>query len=214
MQFKLISDDERIIRRMTFKRGDRLVIASHNKGKVSEIQDLLLPYGIECVSAHDLNLTEAEETGTTFVENAIIKAKSAASESGLYSLADDSGFAVRALNGDPGVYSARWAGPDRDFDMAMRLVHEKLEDHADKSASFICVLALCAPDGNVQTFEGRVDGQMVWPPRGDKGFGYDPVFIAHGHDKTFAEIDPAQKHAVSHRADAFQKFIAACFPDG
>lgn len=190
---------------------NKLVIASHNKGKVREIGELLEPFGVEVVSAGDLALSEPEETGETFTENAIIKAASAADESGLPSLADDSGLAVHALDGKPGVHSARWAGPDKDFPAAMEKIEGLLKDKSDRSAHFACVLALAWPDGHVETFEGRVDGEMVWPMRGDKGFGYDPVFIAEGRTITFAEMDPAEKHAISHRADAFKKLVAACF---
>lgn len=192
-------------------KGETLVIASHNKGKVKEIGELLEPYEIKCISAGDLDLDEPEETGTTFEANAVLKAKAAAKASGHMALADDSGFAVRALDGDPGIYSARWAGPEKDFNLAMQKVHEKLEPFDDKAAAFICVLSLSDPEGNTVSFEGRVDGQMVWPPRGDKGFGYDPVFVAEGYDKTFAEIDPEEKHLISHRADAFSKFVKSCF---
>lgn len=192
-------------------KGETLVIASHNKGKLKEIGELLAPYDIKCISAGDLNLDEPEETGTTFVANAELKAVAAAKASGHKALADDSGFAVKALGGDPGIYSARWAGPEKDFNLAMQKVHDKLEAHDDKAAAFICVLSLCDPLGNVVSFEGRVDGHMVWPPRGDKGFGYDPVFVAEGHTETFAEIEPQDKHAISHRADAFAKFIKGCF---
>ena len=190
---------------------NKLVIASHNKGKVREIGDLLEPFGVEVVSAGDLALSEPEENGETFTENAIIKAASAADESGLPSLADDSGLAVHALDGQPGIHSARWAGPDKDFPAAMEKIEGLLEGTSDRSAHFSCVLALAWPDGHVETFEGRVDGEMVWPMRGDKGFGYDPVFVAKGHRITFAEMDPAEKHAISHRANAFKKLVAACF---
>lgn len=190
----------------------RLVIASHNPGKVREIGELLGPYGIEPVSAATLNLPEPDETGTTFIANAELKALAAADLSGLPALADDSGLCVDALNGDPGIFSARWAGPGKDFALAMRLVHEAIEakgPEAGRDAHFICALALAWPDGHVEAFEGRVNGSIVWPPRGDRGFGYDPIFVPRGHSMTFAEMDPAAKHAMSHRADAFAQMVAA-----
>ena len=184
-----------------------LVIATHNPGKLREIAALLDGYVERCLSAGELGLLEPEETGTTFEENALLKARAAAEASGKPALADDSGLCVSALGGDPGIYSARWAGPDKDFNIAMQKVHEALGDNADRSAAFVCVLALAFPNGESQTFEGRVEGDLIWPPRGSKGFGYDPVFIAKGMDRTFAEIDPAAKHAISHRAKAFEKFV-------
>ncbi len=191
-------------------KGQRLVLATHNQGKAREIRELLAPLGIDIVSAADLNLPEPEETGATFAENAILKAEAAAQATGLPALADDSGLAVNALQGQPGIYSARWAGPQKDFAVAMERVWRELNGQADKSASFICVLALARPDGaRTQTFEGRLDGTIVWPPRGDKGFGYDPVFIPEGGRLTFAEIAPAEKQAISHRARAFRKFVTA-----
>lgn len=196
---------------MKLEKGETLVIASHNQGKVVEIQELLEPYNIKCISAAELDLDEPEETGTTFHANAELKAVAAAKASGYKALADDSGFALRALGGDPGIYSARWAGPDKDFNLAMQKVQDQLEAHEDKAAAFICVLSLSDAQGNVVSFEGRVDGSMVWPPRGDKGFGYDPVFVAKGYTETFAEIDPHEKHSISHRANAFHKFIKDCF---
>ncbi len=190
---------------------NKLVIASHNKGKVREIGELLEPYGVEVVSSGELNLSEPVEDGETFIANAEIKAHSAAKESGLPALADDSGLAVHALDGKPGIHSARWAGPDKDFPMAMEKIESLLEGQSDRSAHFACALALAWPDGHVETFEGRVEGQMVWPMRGDKGFGYDPVFVADGYDITFAEMSPQEKHAISHRAKAFKKLVEACF---
>ena len=191
----------------------KLVIASHNEGKVREIAELLGPYGIEPVSAADLDLPEPEETGTTFIDNADLKARLAADLSGLPALADDSGLCVDALEGRPGVLSARWAGEDRDFGLAMARVHDALlaqEPEAGRNAHFICALAVAWPeDGQCENFEGRVDGTIVWPPRGDKGFGYDPIFQPIGRDLTFGEMDPAEKHAMSHRADAFRKLVAA-----
>lgn len=205
----------------------KLVIASHNEGKVREIRDLLFPYGIEPVSAASLDLPEPEETGTTFVANAELKAMQAADLSGLPALADDSGLCVEALGGDPGIFSARWGLPDpaiaglepepgegRDFDRAMRRVNARLDalpEGTSRAAHFVCALALAWPDGHVEWFEGRVDGTLIWPPRGDKGFGYDPMFVPDGHDRSFGEMDPAAKHAMSHRADAFARMVAAVF---
>ena len=190
----------------------RLVIASHNAGKVREIAELLGPHGIEPVSAGDLGLPEPEETGTTFVANAELKARQAADLSGLPALADDSGLCVEALDGEPGIFSARWAGESRDFNEAMRRVEMNLGTkgpNASRNAHFVCALALAWPDGHIEWFEGRVDGTLVWPPRGDRGFGYDPVFLPDGGDQTFGEMDPAGKHAISHRADAFRQLVAA-----
>lgn len=190
--------------------GDRLVIASHNAGKVREIAALVEPHGVTVVSAAALGLPEPEETGATFAENAILKAEAAAEAADLPALADDSGLAVTALGGDPGIHSARWAGPSRDFAAAMQRVEDALQGKADRSAHFVCALALAWPGGGTAVFEGRVDGQLVWPPRGDQGFGYDPVFLPDGHSDTFGEMDPAAKHAISHRAAAFRAFAAAC----
>ncbi|API59424.1 non-canonical purine NTP pyrophosphatase, RdgB/HAM1 family [Tardibacter chloracetimidivorans] len=192
----------------------RLVIASHNQGKVREIGDLLAPFGIETVSAGALGLPEPPETGTSFIANAELKAREAADLSGLPALADDSGLCVEALRGEPGIFSARWAGEDKDFGMAMRLVHEAMEKagpDAGHDAHFICALSLAWPDGHIESFEGRVDGLIVWPPRGTKGFGYDPIFQPIGRNQTFGEIEPDEKHAMSHRADAFRQLVAACF---
>jgi XTP/dITP diphosphohydrolase len=198
----------------------RLVIASHNQGKVREIRDLLAPFGIEPVSAGELGLPEPEETGTTFAENALLKAHASAL-SGLPALSDDSGLEVKALGGRPGVYTADWAerqwfegDPGRDWYMAMGKVEGLLAEQGlsvDRSAAFICTLAVAWPDGHSEVFEGRVAGSLTWPPRGTLGFGYDPVFVPTGSDLTFAEIDPAAKHAISHRADAFKKLVAALF---
>lgn len=193
-------------------KGDVLVVASHNKGKVVEIGDLVRPFGIETVSAGDLDLPEPEETETTFIGNALLKARAAADASGKVALADDSGLCVDALNGAPGIYSARWAGPSKDFSVAMEKVHTALEDVGgdNRTAHFICALALAWPDGHSEVFEGRVDGFLVWPPRGDKGFGYDPIFQPLTEDITFGEMDPDRKHGMSHRADAFRQMVAAC----
>ena len=192
----------------------KLVIASHNAGKVREIGELLAPFGIETVSAAALGLPEPPETGTTFIANAELKARAAADLSGLPALSDDSGLCVEALDGEPGIFSARWAGEGRDFGLAMRLVHEAIErkgPDAGHDAHFICALSLCWPDGHVESFEGRVDGTIVWPPRGTKGFGYDAIFQPIGRTETFGEIEPDEKHAMSHRADAFRQLVAACF---
>ncbi len=190
--------------------GDELLIATHNNGKAREIAELLAPYVKTFVTAGDLDLPEPEETGKTFAENAILKAQAAAQASGKVSLADDSGLAVNALNGDPGIYSARWGGPKKDFNLAMQKVHEALGDTEDRSAYFVCVLALGWPDGHSEVFEGRINGTIIWPMRGDKGFGYDPVFQADGYDITFAEMEPSDKHAISHRANAFELLVKHC----
>ena len=190
----------------------RLVIASHNAGKVAEVAELLRPWRIKCVSAKELTLSEPEETGETFVDNAILKARAATTASHLPALADDSGLAVSALGDAPGIHSARWAGPERDFSAAMGRVERALKDHRDRTARFVCALALAWPDGGLDVFEGEVAGTLVWPPRGDSGFGYDPMFVADGMRQTFGEIDPKIKHANSHRAHAFAKLAASCLP--
>jgi len=199
----------------------RLVIASHNAGKVREITALLGPYGMAPVSAGDLGLPEPEETGTTFAENARIKALASATASGLPALADDSGLEVAALGGRPGVYTADWAErqwfegpPGRDWYMAMGKVEGLLREQdpdADRAAAFVCTLCLAWPDGETALFEGRAEGSLVWPPRGTMGFGYDPVFLPTGADLTFAEMAPEAKHAISHRARAFAALVAALF---
>jgi XTP/dITP diphosphohydrolase len=199
----------------------KLVIASHNQGKVLEIRALLAPFGIEPVSAGELGLPEPEETGTSFAENALLKAHASAQGADCVALADDSGLCVTALNGAPGVYTADWAeadifegGPGRDWYMAMGKVEGKLAElgpDTDRSAHFICTLALAWPDGHTEVFEGRANGNLVWPPRGTLGFGYDPVFQPDGFEQTFAELDPQHKHEMSHRADAFNKLVKACF---
>lgn len=194
--------------------GGRLVVASHNPGKVREIDELLRPFDAAPVSAGQLGLPEPVEDGLTFEANAILKAEAAATRSGLPALSDDSGLAVSALNGDPGIYSARWAGPGKDFQHAMQRVEGELGDNPDRSATFVCVLALAWPDGHREVFEGNVAGTLVWPPRGDRGFGYDPMFLPDGYDETFGEMDQTQKHAISHRADAFRQLVAACFESG
>ena len=196
-----------------FKRTDKLVIASHNPGKVSEIKALLAPLQIEVTGASDLDLAEPEETGSSFIENAELKARLAAQAANLPALSDDSGFCVEALGGAPGIYSARWAGPDKDFNQAMERVSTALLASGSKSrrCEFVCALSLAWPDGICESFEGRISGELCWPPRGDKGFGYDPIFIPTGFSKTFAEMDPADKHAMSHRAIAFNQLLEACF---
>lgn len=202
-----------------------LIVASHNQGKVREIAELLKDYAIETKSAADLGLPEPDETETTFIGNAVLKAKAAALSAKLPALADDSGLVVPALNGDPGIYSARWAErPDgvRDFSYAMEKVEAALNALAEdgnrlelkdprRQAYFVCALALAWPDGHVESFEGRVYGKLVWPARGDVGFGYDPVFLAEDETQTFGEMTPERKHAMSHRADAFEQLVAACF---
>jgi XTP/dITP diphosphohydrolase len=194
---------------MRLPRGSQLVVASHNSGKVREIKALLGPHGIEPVSAGSLGLPEPEETGLTFAANAQIKAKAAAMASHHAALADDSGLCVDALEGAPGIYSARWAGPDKDFRIAMTRIHDELRKKglSTSTAKFVCALCIAMPSGEVQTFEGEVHGHLSFPPRGDHGFGYDPIFIAEGMEQTFAEIDPARKHTMSHRAKAFEKLL-------
>lgn len=189
----------------------RLVVASHNSGKVREIGALLAPLGVEAVSAGALGLAEPAETETTFVGNAVLKARAAAEASGLPALADDSGLEVLALGGDPGVYSARWAGETRDFSLAMHKVWDALNaaQASDLSARFVCVLALANPDGEVNAFEGEARGSIVWPPRGDKGFGYDPIFMPEGHERTFGEMNHDEKLPLTHRAKAFEKLLAS-----
>ena len=192
----------------------QLVIASHNEGKVREIRALLSPYGIEPVSAATLGLPEPDETGVSFAANAELKARAAADLSGLPALADDSGLCVEAIGGDPGIFSARWAGENKDFGLAMRLVEDGIQragPEAGRDAHFVCALSLCWPDGHVETFEGRADGTLVWPPRGTLGFGYDAMFLPWNGTQTYGEMDPEAKHAVSHRAVAFRKLVAAIF---
>jgi XTP/dITP diphosphohydrolase len=192
--------------------GDRLVIASHNAGKVREMGELLAPFAVAALAAGELGLAEPEETGSSFAENAELKALLAARVAGLPALADDSGLVVPALDGAPGIFSGRWAGEERDFDLAMAAVNRELEalPGADRRAHFAAALCLAWPDGHLETFMGRVEGSLVWPPRGRHGFGYDPMFVAAGHELTFGEFEPGHKHAISHRADAFAKLAAAC----
>lgn len=197
-------------------RGTRLVVASHNPGKLREIGDLVRPFGLDCVSAASLGVSEPEETETTFAGNARLKALHSAQATGLPALSDDSGLEVDALGGDPGVFSARWAGPDKDFAHAMGRVQRALDERGawavanGARANFIAALCLAWPDGETQVFEGKVFGHLVWPPRGGKGFGYDPMFLADGEGLTFGEMDPARKHAISHRARAFRLFVTTC----
>jgi len=197
------------------KKGMRLVIASHNEGKVREIADLLAPYGIEVVSAGRLGLPEPKETGASFAENAALKAVAAARSSGLPALADDSGLEIAALGGEPGIHSARWGGETRDFGLAMERVHSELvaSGAKDATANFTCALALAAPDGEVQGFEGKVFGTIVWPGRGTRGFGYDPIFVPEGYSETFGEMEPQLKDSISHRAHAFEKLMLAAYDD-
>lgn len=195
-------------RRFTEK---KLVLATHNKGKAAEIASLLKSHVESFVTAGDLNLPEPEETEETFIGNAVLKAVAAAKASGLPALADDSGMAVTALEGAPGIYSARWAGPDKNFRKAMERVHRELDIEEDRSAAFICALAVAWPDGHSEAVEGRLDGTIVWPPRGDKGFGYDPIFVPDGEKRTFGEMAPEEKESMSHRAKAFAKLVKQVF---
>ncbi len=196
--------------------GGKLVIATHNPGKLREIAALMEPLGIQCVGAEELGFPEPEEIGNTFVDNADLKAREAADLSGLPALADDSGLAVDALHGMPGIFSARWAEDadgNRDWMRAMEKVWDAVQESepvAPPAAHFVCALSLAWPnDGQTEAFEGRVDGTLIWPPRGDKGFGYDPIFVPAGRDQTFGEMDPQLKHRISHRADAFRKLVRA-----
>jgi XTP/dITP diphosphohydrolase len=200
---------------MRLKRGDRLVVATHNPGKVWEIDKLLAPYCLAAVAAGEFGLKEPAETETTFEGNAKLKAVYAAQNTGLPALADDSGIEIDALGGAPGVYTADWAGPGRDFSIAMQRVHGELQERRawggePLSANFISVLCLAWPDGTSEVFEGKVYGHVVWPPRGVNGFGYDPIFVAEGQTMTFGEMEPADKYAISHRTRAFDVFKRAC----
>ena len=197
------------------KKGDQLVVATHNPGKVEEIGVLLAPFGLQVVSAGELGIAEPEETGTTFAQNACQKAVHSAKASGLPALADDSGLEVAALDGKPGIYSARWGGPDKNFDRAMERVHEELQargatSREQREANFTCSLALALSDGSCTVYEGKVFGSIVWPMRGSRGFGYDPIFMPDGFDITFGEMDPTEKHKMSHRAKAFERFMREC----
>jgi XTP/dITP diphosphohydrolase len=199
----------------------RLVIATHNSGKLREMRELLAPYGVDAISASEMGLSEPEETGTTFRANARIKANAAAKASALPAFADDSGLAVDALDGAPGIHSARWAGPDKNFRRAMETIEEQLRARGaaseQRKAHFVSALCVAWPDGHVEEFEARVDGTLVWPPRGDKGFGYDPMFLPDGHSRTFGEMSGDEKHGLppqgqglSHRGRAFMKLAEAC----
>ena len=192
----------------------KIVIASHNEGKVNEIKDLLVPLGISVISSRDAKLPEPEETGSSFVENAELKAKVAAEISGLPAISDDSGLNVSALGGAPGIYSARWAGKSKDFNKAMHRVADALlmSGQYDKKAYFHCALCLSWPDGESESVEGILPGQIVWPARGNKGFGYDPIFMPDGYIETFGEMDPEKKHGISHRSIAYKKLLKKCFP--
>ncbi len=191
--------------------GGDLVVATHNPGKAVEIAELLAPFRVNVLSAGALGLPEPEETGATFEANADLKALAAARAAGKPALADDSGLVVVGLGGAPGIYSARWAGPAKDFAVAMARVNRELGDNPDRRAFFVAVLSLAWPDGHVERFRGEVHGTLVWPPRGTRGFGYDPMFLPTGARETFGEMEPAAKHAVSHRAVAFRQLVAACF---
>lgn len=191
--------------------GQTLIIASHNAGKVREIATLLAAWVPEVRSAKEIGLDEPEETGDTFIANARLKALAAAKAGGQPALADDSGLAVAALGGAPGIYSARWGGAERDFAAAMARVEQALSGQTDRRASFVCALALAWPDGHVECVEGTVQGALIWPPRGSQGFGYDPMFVPEGFRQTFAEMPPEAKHAISHRADAFARLVQRCF---
>jgi XTP/dITP diphosphohydrolase len=195
------------IRRFT---GDRLLIASHNWGKVEEISALLAPFSIQAVSAASLSIPEPDETGDSFEANAVLKATAAAEASRMPALSDDSGLVVPALGGAPGIYSARWAGPAKDFCVAIERVQQELGGK-DRSAMFVAVLALAWPDGGIELFRGEVAGTLTWPPRGDRGFGYDPMFVPLGGTETFGEMGPAEKHKISHRARAFARLVDSCF---
>jgi len=210
---------------LKLERGQKLVVATHNAGKLREFKTLLEPFGLELVSAGELDLPEPEETGTTYEENAKIKALAATTASGLWALSDDSGLSVDGLDGDPGIYSARWAGPDKNFDDAMVKVHTSLMEKGamapgQRTAAFVAVLCLANPSGETVCFEGRAEGTLVWPPRGTQGFGYDPMFQPKGHMRTFGEMSEAEKHSwskdkigLSHRSRAFSEFVKDCCPD-
>jgi XTP/dITP diphosphohydrolase len=189
--------------------GDRLVIASHNQGKVEEISALLAPFRITALAAASLGIPEPDETGDSFEANAALKARAAAEAGGLPALADDSGLVVPALGGAPGIYSARWSGAAKDFRVAMDRVHRELGNQ-DRAALFVAVLALAWPDVDLELFRGEVSGTLVWPPRGERGFGYDPMFVPDGCVETLGEIEPAEKHKISHRAVAFAKLVRCC----
>ena len=214
--------NEPLVSRAHRRISGRLVIATHNPGKLAEMRDLLAPFGVDAVSAGELGLAEPAETGTTFADNARIKAMAAARASGHPAFADDSGLAVDALDGDPGIYSARWAGPDKNFRHAMEVVDAKLRERgaitsAQRRAHFVSALCVAWPDGHLEQFDAQVDGALVWPPRGERGFGYDPMFLPDGFERTFGEMASEEKHGLppkgrglSHRARAFLKLAEAC----
>ncbi len=191
--------------------GSDLVIASHNLGKVAEVESLMSSLVANIYSAGELGLIEPDETGLTFVANAQLKAVNAAKKTGLPALGDDSGLVVAALNGAPGIYSARWAEGSKDFDVAMKKIERELGGTADRRAHFTCALSLVWPDGHSETVEGNVRGELVWPPRGEKGFGYDPMFLGEGYNVTFGEMSPEEKHKISHRGKALKKLVSRCF---
>ncbi|ARW17524.1 RdgB/HAM1 family non-canonical purine NTP pyrophosphatase [Komagataeibacter europaeus] len=193
-------------------RGDTLVLATHNRGKIAEFAALLAGYGIRVVSAGELSLPEPEETADSFTGNAAIKAVAAAKAANLPALADDSGFCVAALDGAPGIFSARWAGPQKDYPDAMRRIHDRIGDNPDRSAWFISVLCLAWPDGRTETFEGRIDGHVIWPPHGENGHGYDPIFAPGNGTRSFADMTDVEKNTISHRALAFALFRDTCLP--
>lgn len=200
---------------VTLKRGASIVAASHNEGKVRELAELFAPFGVECIPASRLGLPEPEETGASFAENAAIKAEEAARASDMIALADDSGLEVAALDGAPGIHSARWGGPGKDFGLAMARVQRELEAKggADARANFTCALALAAPKGRANVFEGKIFGTLSFPPRGTHGFGYDPIFVPDGYTQTFGEMAPELKNELSHRMRAFEKLMAATYDD-
>ena len=186
-----------------------LIIATHNNGKFEEITALLQPYKISTISAKDFGLPEPIEDGDTFIANAEIKARAASIRSGKPALSDDSGLVIPALGGAPGIHSARWAGPEKNFSIAMEKIEKQMKNQ-DPQAYFVCALALIWPDGHIEAFEGKIMGSLVWPPRGDRGFGYDPIFLPKGYDITFGEFEPTAKHKISHRAEAFRQLTTAC----
>jgi XTP/dITP diphosphohydrolase len=198
---------------LKLERGDRLVIASHNEGKVRELAELFAPFGIDCIAARSLDIPEPEETGASFAENATLKAAAAAKTAGTLALSDDSGLEVAALDGVPGIHSARWGGPARDFGLAMQRVHQELETKGVTApcANFTCALALAAPNGSAEVFEGKVFGTLVWPPRGTKGCGYDPMFVPDGYNETFGEMERELKNRLSHRMRAFEQLMAETY---
>jgi len=195
------------------KRGDRVVIATHNAGKARELAELFAIVGVETVSAAELGIDEPEETGKSFAENATLKAEAAAKSSGLPAVADDSGLEVSALGGAPGIHSARWGGPHKDFALAMERVNRELEASGsnDRTAKFVCVLAYARPNAETIATRGAIVGTLTWPPRGTRGFGYDPIFVPQGYDQTFGEMEPSLKDSISHRARAFEKLMQAAY---